>query len=306
MRYDGYTLIELLLVIAILSILSSLAIATYRDHQIQHRLEKMALEMQNIAEAALNFQADQGHWPKAHNTFPDCATKSPDKTIDNTFLAYLPNASSESGFGNYYCWSNIGASGSLFFVALKIPKNNGLLAKRIAAELPNAVSTSAPMQQEPEPCNPDQDCYVRLEVSGNNSAHTPSLSIAGYGDCMPEKRTQGSDAALHCQYLGLVGSKEPKTVNYLISFTCPTNEKGDLHSSVNFLDVGTASGDPYILKTLTLSHHCTTDENQHIACTLSIDAARAMGWSVASGAHGHIGASYTAYCLSIPKPSYTY
>ncbi|OGT52713.1 MAG: hypothetical protein A3F17_03370 [Gammaproteobacteria bacterium RIFCSPHIGHO2_12_FULL_41_15] len=307
MPHRGYTLIELLLVITIISIMTSFAISTYRYHQQQHHIEKIALEMQNVAEASLNFQIDQGHWPKAYQDFPTCAVNAPPRedSAYAEFLAYLPNESVQSSLGNYYCWSSAGAKESLFFVALQMPKNNVTFAKRIAALLPNAIATATPEKQEPNSCTTDSDCYVRLEVTGSSTPASHPF-LAGYGQCIPQKTELGSDHAVQCQYIGLIGNKEPKTVKYMVTFMCPENSNGDLQSSVNFLDVGTASGDPYVLKTLELNSQCIAKGEKQMECTLLIDAARAMGWSVASGAQGHIGASYTAYCSPKPKEFYAY
>lgn len=305
MQQRGFTLIELLLVIAILSILASISISTFRVHQINQRVERAALEMQSFMGAALNFQADQGAWPKAYNDLSTCSMAPPDGTAYAGFITYLPNASTESTFGSYYCWSSIGASQSIFWVALKIPNNDIVLAKRIAALLPNAFATANPLANTLSSCTSTADCYVRMEVTGMGINSVVGTYIAGIGNCEPGKTTLGSGPDVRCQYLGQDSGPEPKKVNYSIEFNCPSGTKGGLLASVNYLDVGKAKGDPYVMRTLEFSYACD-EKNTPTHCNLKIDAMRDMGWSVASGARGHIGASYTAFCGVKPKKIYSY
>ena len=59
----GFTLVELLLVIAVVSIMTAIGISTYRRHFQSTRAEKVSLEIQQVLEAAMAYHTDQGQWP---------------------------------------------------------------------------------------------------------------------------------------------------------------------------------------------------------------------------------------------------
>lgn len=284
----GYTLIELLLVTTVLSLLASLAITTYRHYWIERHLEKAAIEMENVLAAALNYHNDHDAWPLPNDIIHTCSTTpGPD---DEFAKNYLPNHLSKNSFGSYYCWGTTGEAGALFWVALEIPNGQDpSFRQRIAAKLPNAHVVDDPQSPSTETCG-QTSCYVKAEIAGASSGRT-STTIVGVGNCVAGTTTQGSVEDLRCQYIGQSG-REPKTVEYAIQFHCPNTLEKEVMATVNNLDVGKANGDPYVLRTLSFEADC----KDTAGCSLKINAARSDGISVATGAHGHIGASYIAYC----------
>lgn len=63
MRRNGFTMIELLMVIVILSLLSALGMLKYIDLRATARTAQLAGDVRSVTVAALNYFADQETWP---------------------------------------------------------------------------------------------------------------------------------------------------------------------------------------------------------------------------------------------------
>lgn len=179
-RRRAFTLIELLLVIAVISIMTAMGILSYRRFFETNRLDKVAIGMQHVLEAAMVFHVDHNKWPEAKN----CDSSAVD---DDSFVTqYLPNANYQSDLGTNFCWNT---AGSLFWVAVKIEGDSAkarTLAQRLAARLPNAISTNDPASTElPAPACDDAECYVRTEITvpGSSSNQAAAQGLAAMGDC---------------------------------------------------------------------------------------------------------------------------
>ena len=59
----GYTLIELLIVIAIIGILEAIAIPMYKAQTVKARLSEVTNSMSNVASAVGTYYQDEGKWP---------------------------------------------------------------------------------------------------------------------------------------------------------------------------------------------------------------------------------------------------
>ncbi len=314
-KTSGYTLIELLLVIAIIAVITSLGILAYRHKTVSRRIEKASLEMQNLMEAAVAYNADHSKWPDSNDNISTCSETAPVLMTD--FIKYyVPNADTSTNFGSYYCWGltqNTSADNSrLFWVAMKVHSTNKHMASRIAALLPNAVATLDPKSNAVIPCGDNSyACYVRAEVAqpiGNGG--TANNFVAGVGNCLPHATTNGSADNMTCRYLGRTGAEpRPKPINYNIQFHCPTGMTGNIVATLNFLNVGrSGGGSGYKIaienaqsQPCTMTAHKTGDI---INCLLKIHADVAAGISVEDGIGGHAGATYTAYCLKQKKKSH--
>jgi prepilin-type N-terminal cleavage/methylation domain-containing protein len=295
----GYTLIELLLVITIIAIMSSVSIMVYRDHHQTQRIEKASLEMQNLLEAAMAYQVDQSSWPDSNDaSLSTCSSEVP---ASNTFIeSYVPNQTTLSSLGHYYCWAPQASTSHLFWVAVKAPNNNYQLAQQIAAILPNAVATTDPTESSPTLCsNSDEACYIKAEVAQPGTSITATNSLAGVGNCIPNENTAGSAANMNCNYIGPTGT-EPRPVEYTITFECPTGSEGSVTSAPNFLTVDAAKQGYYTVQTLNSStkicETTTVDSANEVTCTIDVNAILNTNQSTATGPTGNVGASYTAYC----------
>lgn len=59
----GYSLLEVIAVVAIVGVLLSMVLASYRTRVDKARLEESVNEMMSIAQASLDFYNSQGYWP---------------------------------------------------------------------------------------------------------------------------------------------------------------------------------------------------------------------------------------------------
>src|SRR3990167_568664 len=227
----GYTLIELLLVIAVLGILSSVAALTYRTLHTNARLDRTALEMQNFLEGAMAYKIDNSTWPPQNADLGTCSTDITQLTNSDFVRKYVPNQTTLSQLGYYYCWNqgpiSSGTSSALFWVALKIPHGDINMAQQLAARLPNGVATSEPTSNTtPAACTTNADCYVRATVatpSSNSGGGTViGTTIAGSGDCMDSdgsgtQNTPGvPSSTVSCMHTNTANTNNPDS--YRVTF----------------------------------------------------------------------------------------
>ncbi len=317
-QHNGYTLIELLLVIAVLSVMASLAILTVRKNTDNRRIDQAALEMQHVLEAALAYRVDQDSWPPANNTLANGCTAS--STVDTFINTYLPNGTYTSNYGAHFCWSSKtpGDKGPLFWVALKMPfsdaTRNYQTATQIAARLPNALAVVNPAVSTRNSANTctsgSTACYVRSEVviPAASSEHDGNR-VAGMGYCNPTQggAQPGSSDDVSCTQ-GSSGDQ------YVIKFSCPDGEKGQVYTFANFYKAAALrqANPPTILTVLSTSTHRDTCHespagSSQYMCTISIIAEYDHNtYPVVhprKGDAGTIGASYIAYCAQRPPQS---
>lgn len=67
MKRRAFTLIELLIVVAIIGILASIAIPVYRDATIKSRVAQVKMELRNLGIALDTYRLDNNHYPRKEN-----------------------------------------------------------------------------------------------------------------------------------------------------------------------------------------------------------------------------------------------
>ncbi len=295
-RNKGFTLIELLLVIAIMAIIASLAVMTYRRSFINHRIDQVSMEMQHVLEGAMAYNVDHnGQWPPENTNFPDCAIN--DEKTQDFVRYYLPNANPRSYLGSQYCWGVDHTR--LFWVAIRVPNANVLMAQRIAAALPNAITTEDPQNHSelPAPCT-TSDCYVRAEITqpGATSNQSQGATIAAVGDCQTGQTISNAFGG-NCQSLLGDGSQQ-----YQISFTaCPQNSFPRLSIMPNFYVAPNASVG-YAIQSITATSNlnsCSTQGTTLQTCLgrVSVQVKTYKGSADAITLGGAEGASYIVACI---------
>jgi len=181
-KQRGYTLIELLLVIALLAVLATTSLVVIRQRAESARVSKTALEMQQVMAAAMAYYADNQGWPMATGHVPSCVLPAHDEAF---VKRYLPAQHATSNFGTPYCWGYAhSVQDPLFWVAVGLPDLQ--MARRVAAQLPNAFISRDPSTALP--CDDDALCYVRADVPRPGDADQgmgSSMRVVATGDCQP-------------------------------------------------------------------------------------------------------------------------
>lgn len=278
-RHSGYTLIELLLVVAVIALIAALGVKTYRDKAQSDRINIAALNMQHVLEAGMAYYTGQGSlWPQKNNT---CSATPSDQVF---VKQYLPNQSNQSNLGVSLCWSGedpttqVDQKGKIFWVALPITAADAATAadqaKRIAARLPNAVIMDDPSNTTDKPTNTcsSTTCYVRAEVTIPSSSTTNNQAyLAGMGNCDPKA---GSGAVGYVQFgsgqgpgdgttntntiickrtsLGdqfgssVAYSSDPSLSQYEVDFTCKSGETPAIYAVPNFFTQASFASGGYI------------------------------------------------------------
>ena len=264
----AFTLIELLLVIAVASILAAVGIMSYRRYFKANRIDKVAISMQHVLEAAMAFYVDKSKWPNNRS----CNSPGPDQQdfVDN----YLPNKNYQSYYGTDFCWEEAGNTHRLFWVAVQIPEEGDEtvnIAKRLASRLPNAITTSDPDANDPEgnPCT-DSHCFVRAEITvpGVSSNAVTDMTLAAIGDCRTNQTIHSGTATCY-------DTSDSGNQKYKVEFkACPVGMTPNLRISPNFISFP-LSGVGWVINKMQAysTGDCTAavDANQNEHCDAVVD-----------------------------------
>jgi len=153
MKERGFTLLELMLVIALIAAISLVGLSVYRQQLLNFQIDKTALQLQQWLQAGQAYYQDCGFWPDpnqrgmAQLLGQEITCNGNDKKL-KVPVQYMPPGSDKNGpFGNSYfidpTWSPADPTrGKLFPIQTRILSamaDNVSLAKRVGARLPLAV-----------------------------------------------------------------------------------------------------------------------------------------------------------------------
>lgn len=86
---SGYTLIELILVTAIIAAIAVLGLAAYKQKVMNMKIDKTALQMQMWLQAGMAYYVDNGEWPGKDT--PDQGAKNAQELITQGYMPELSN-----------------------------------------------------------------------------------------------------------------------------------------------------------------------------------------------------------------------
>lgn len=267
----AFTLIELLLVIAVISIIAALSLLGYRRYFEANRIDKVAISMQHMLEAAMAYYVDHNKWPPAHS----CGAANDQ---DDFVQDYVPNSDVKSYFGGNFCWHDAGAgvsdvtpgSGRLFWTAVNIPMlgtERLTVAQRLAARLPNAVTTSTPQSDEiPLPACNDQNCYVRAEITvpGTSTNVMTASTIAAVGECHTNQTVLST--AGDCRDISDSGNQR----YHITSKACPLGTKPVLSITPNFIVMPPNSQSGFKMTQMNAQALSCSQDSEHSMCDAKV------------------------------------
>ena len=194
----GFTLLEMLLVLVIVAALLVIGMNYMQQKATAMRIDRTALQMQQILNAGLAYYVSNGKWPCDPGQYGDTNCSLDRLKADN----YLPNTSILSPWGQVISMGVASAgspspTGQLanFYVYTKIPAINSsaVIANVIAGRLPMAYTTRAVTAMPPATtpaCSSGINCYVVTSVTipGQNLNNASAINFAGiynHGGCVP-------------------------------------------------------------------------------------------------------------------------
>lgn len=123
---NGFTLLELLLIIILFSVIAMSGIATYQLYSTRAKVERTAKQMQQILEAASSYFIDYGCWPGDSS----CPSNAP------AFNQYM-TVSAINPWGQNYSYSNVSNTKKFQVLSGNLPSS--AVSAQVAALLPSAV-----------------------------------------------------------------------------------------------------------------------------------------------------------------------
>lgn len=199
-KNTGFTLLEMLLVLAIISVLLAMGINYYQQKMLSMRIERTVIQSEQILNAGLAYFVANGKWPCAAGSFGESSGCPLDNLISQN---YLPNKIIVSPWGQKY---EIGVSASdttgtikqqsNFYVYTQIPAmvNSAVVATTIMGQLPMAYISSQEVSEMPPQssgCTDGTSCYViaSVNIPGQTLNYASAVNFAGiynHGACVPQ------------------------------------------------------------------------------------------------------------------------
>lgn len=185
-KIKGFTLIETLLVLVIISIMIYASIGYIQQRALQSRIDRTSTQMQQILNAGLSYYVAHNEWPTSGNTTHDLSL------LQGT---YLPpsTVTIKNPWGKDY---SIASTPELFYVYTSTETvSSGAAASTanvIAGMLPlsyTATATGTPPAAG-NPCTNQNTCYIvaSVNIPGQNLNNARAINFAGlykHGGCVP-------------------------------------------------------------------------------------------------------------------------
>ncbi len=186
----GFTLIEILMVLVVVSILVWSSVAYFQQRAQQMRVDRTTMDMQQILNAALSYYIANGSWPPSPSL--DCL-----QGVSPCSTKYLPSNLKSAWDGSLY---KTAANAQLFYVYVQVTTKGDHaqgIANTIAGSLPlsyTTYSSSAPVNNtvptSGTTCANQKSCVVvgSVNIPGQNLNNARSVNFAGlyhHGGCIP-------------------------------------------------------------------------------------------------------------------------
>lgn len=125
----GFSLLELILALAVLSVIVTLGLAAYNQKVLNDQVERSALQIQLYLQAGMAFYVDNNRWPNQNN---------PSEIIN-----YLPQGIANNPWGNAYNYSAAGDDNALFEVTTRVPSLRSVSAQNLATLIANRLPAAS-------------------------------------------------------------------------------------------------------------------------------------------------------------------
>ncbi|HEX4044554.1 MAG TPA: type II secretion system protein [Gammaproteobacteria bacterium] len=187
----GFTLLEMLLVLVIISVMVYAAIGYVQQRTLNLRIDKATLQIQQILNAGLAYYVGNGTWPADIDELRQKGYLPP------------PDVAFQNPWGQPYAIAAAPVTAgtpAMLYVYTRITQETtsgsaAAAANVIAGTLPLAYTTAAgPAGDTPPPagstCSTDNNCYVvaSVNIPGQNLNNARAINFAGlyhHGACVP-------------------------------------------------------------------------------------------------------------------------
>lgn len=194
-RMTGFTLIEMLLVMVIVSALIYMGITYMQQRTYQTSVDKASLQMQQILNAALSYYVNNNAWPKQTSTGNSDGLACLQATeASGCTVPYLTSTLVSPLNISYETWLNPPPNSNLFYAIATVTGANATsTAQVIAGTLPLAFTTNDKANTNSPCVIGDKVCYVyaAVNVPGQNLNNAGAVTFAGIysnGGCVPEPK----------------------------------------------------------------------------------------------------------------------
>ncbi len=197
-QIKGFSLIEMLLVMVIVSGALFMAASYFRQRSLQMRIDRTSLQMQQILNAGLAYYVANNKWPVANNTSVDItATPTTNNLQANGYLPKGVTIANPFSGGHYSMYTD--STGKLFTVYTSITGGSAgfpaAAGNSIAGTLPLAATTATagtppPIGTTAICSTTTTTCYIvtSINIPGQNLNAAGAVNFAGvyrHGGCVP-------------------------------------------------------------------------------------------------------------------------